>query len=157
MKLHTLLRQPLIGLSLLLSTTPAFAGGNISVDGAFARAVPPGVSNSAAFMTLHNAGGSDRQLITAHSDIAKKVELHNHIMDKGVMRMRQVPHISLPAHGSTQLQPGGYHVMFLGLKHPIKPGDNVSVTLQFADGEQLPVTMKAMKTAPRKSHEHHSH
>jgi copper(I)-binding protein len=123
----------------LLCTTSVFAADaadEIQVVDAYARAVPPGQPNSALFMTLTNSGSTDRALVEASSLVANKVELHNHIDDNGVMRMRRVEKIDIPAGGSAELKPGGYHVMLIGLHQQLTPEQEVTVQLSFDDGSQ---------------------
>lgn len=145
----------------------AFA--DITIEAPFVRAVPPGMQNSAAFMQLNNSGQQARQLRSASSDIAEKVELHTHTNDNGVMRMRQVEAIEIPAQSDTSLQPGGYHIMLLGLKRPLKVGETINFTLHFANGETKTLNAPVTKMAPRMPshgsgdmggmhhHEHHKH
>lgn len=119
-----------------LCTLAADAADDVEVVDPYARAVPPVVPNSAAFMTLKNTGAADRQLVGARSAAAQALELHTHIHDAGVMRMRQVEAIAIPGQGTTELQPGGFHIMLLGLSQPLKPGQAVDLTLEFADGSK---------------------
>jgi copper(I)-binding protein len=69
--------------------------------------------------------------VAASSPAAAKVELHVHVNDNGVMRMREVPGYDIPAKGSFELKPGGAHLMFMNLKAPLKEGTKVPVTLKF--------------------------
>lgn len=123
----------------------AVLAADVSVEAPYARAVPPNASNSAAFMTLHNHSAESISLVSAESDVAEVAELHNHIDDDGVMRMRQVEQIEIPAEGSVALQPGSFHVMLLGLKHPLQPGDPVAIELHFSDGSSQAVQMEAQR------------
>ena len=107
---------------------------DLTIAGAYVRMVPPGTPNSAAFMTISNRGSSDRKLIQAASPVARKVELHTHLNDQGMMRMRQVADIEIKAGAQTELKPGGYHVMLLDLQQPLQEGDSVALTLRFDDG-----------------------
>ncbi len=127
------------GAALLLSTglfaaTPAaahevkFAG--FTIEHPWARASAGPARNSAAFMTIHNSGEADR-LIAASGDVAARVELHTHLMEGDVMKMRQVEAVDVPAGGMATLQPGGFHVMLIGLKQPLKEGDSFPLTLTF--------------------------
>lgn len=121
---------------------PASAAGvadQISVVDPYVRLAPPGAKATGAFMTLRNAGDKDTQLVSAASAAAKATELHNHINDGGVMRMRQVKEIALPAKGEAQLKPGSYHVMLIDMNAPLKEGDHVVLTLGFADGSSKEV------------------
>ncbi|MGH1353922.1 MAG: copper chaperone PCu(A)C [Thalassovita sp.] len=111
---------------------PAFAEG-IMVNDPYARVSAKMSSSGAAFMVIENHTGHADHLVSAASDVAEKVELHTHKEDSnGVMRMLHVEEgFMLPADGSIEMKRGGHHVMFLGLKKPLKDGDTVHVTLQF--------------------------
>ncbi len=113
----------------------------IVVDDPYVRAIPPGMKVSAAFMTLKNNTSTDRKLIGASSESAKNVELHQHLDKDGMMQMREVKSIEIPANGSAELQPGGYHMMLIGLTKAIKHGDILSIELEFANGAKQ--TIKA--------------
>ena len=89
---------------------------------------------TAAFMTLKNKSDHAILLIKADSSAAKIVQLHTHLHENGIMKMRQVPNIRIPSHGETKLQPGGYHIMLIHPIKPLKQGDQVSLTLTFDDG-----------------------
>jgi copper(I)-binding protein len=121
---------------LLLLSTQLFASPLI-VEDLYIRATPPNSKNSAAFMVIRNAHKKEVKLIKAGSDIADRVELHQHIMDNGLMKMRQVKEIIIKAESSIAFQPGGYHVMFLNLKQPLKDGGSVTLSLSFDNGQQL--------------------
>ncbi len=103
--------------------------GAISIDRPWARATAPGAPNGAVFMTIVNRGAEDDRLIAADADVAKVIELHTHRMDGGVMRMRQVPEIPVAGGSSTNLAPGGYHVMLIGLNAPLTEGTSFSLAL----------------------------
>lgn len=98
------------------------------------KLMPPGVRTTAAYMTLRNGGEQDARLVAASCSMAGVSELHTHIDDKGVMRMRQVKEIVVPARGETALRPGGNHLMLIDLKAPLVAGDKLALTLAFADG-----------------------
>lgn len=133
-------------LMLILISSNSFAS-SVSVIGHYARAVPSGQPNSAAFMTLENSGAEDRALIDARSSVSKFVELHTHKKEGGMMRMRRVDQIVIKAGSETVLKPGGLHVMFIGLKKQLTQGDKVDLELIFDDGSRvqlkLPVKMVA--------------
>ncbi len=120
-------------LAACLSSAAALAG-DISVIDAYVRMVPPGVPTTAAFMTLKNNGTADRKLLRVDSSIAKTVELHNHINDNGVMKMRQVRELEIKARGLAELKPGSYHVMMIDLRQVLQEGEKVPLTLSFDDG-----------------------
>jgi copper(I)-binding protein len=129
----------MLALSLILPVAAMAAGAfdTVSVSDARARAVPHMAPASGAFLTLHNKDTADHVLVAAESPVAKAVELHTHINDNGVMRMRKIDSIKVPAGGMTMLKPGGLHIMFIGLNRPLNAGDNVPLTLVFADGSRI--------------------
>ena len=136
----------------LLLSGLAFAGSaadEVTISDAYARAVPPGQSNSASFMMLSNGSATDHALVAAESSVSRVTELHTHTMSEGMMKMRQVEKIDIPANGKTQLQPGGLHVMLIGLTQDLTPDDQVSLTLTFEDGSKrtlvVPVRNLQMK------------
>jgi len=113
---------------------------DIKIEDAYVRATPPNLPNSAAFMTVKNETNQDVSIVKATSNISKVVELHTHDMKDGVMKMYQVPKIDVVANSQTVLKPGGFHVMFIGLKKPLKVGENVTFTLEFSNGETQTIT-----------------
>jgi len=127
----------LLTASIMLTSSLVVAGGaatEVTVSDAYARAVPPGQPNSASFMVLSNGSATDHAVVAAQSSVSKVAELHTHTMSEGMMKMRQVDKIVIPANGITKLEPGGLHVMLIGLTQDLKPGDEVSLTLTFEDG-----------------------
>jgi len=137
--MRTFLRT--FGLGVLLTVSAgALAAGNaadqVAVDGPYVRAVPPGQPNSAAFMTLRNAGNAGHAVVAAAGRVAKVVELHTHTMVNGMMKMRRIPRIDVAANSSTELKPGGLHIMLIDLTRPLRVGDTVALTLKFADGSE---------------------
>ncbi len=118
----------------------ANSADQIEVKHAYVREVPPTAMATAAFMTLKNNGDHAILLTKADSRAAKIVQLHTHIHDNGVMKMRQVPNIRIPAHGETKLQPGGYHIMLIQPVKPLKQGNQVKITLTFDDGSHKTIT-----------------
>ncbi len=122
----------------------AHAAG-VSVEGAHARPSLGAARNSAAYMTLKNDADAPDRLIRAESDVAAQVSLHTHLMKKMdgkvIMQMRPVRDMPIAAHGETKLHPGGLHIMLIGVKKPLKPGDSFSLRLIFEHA--APVTVKA--------------
>lgn len=115
-----------------LFALPAFAG-DITVEDAYARTSTMMSKSGAAFMIIKNGTGVDDRVVSATSDVAKKVELHTHISDgNGVMQMVEVEEgFAVPAGGVHALKRGGDHVMFMGLNRALAHGDVVTVTLTF--------------------------
>ncbi|EIJ35624.1 protein of unknown function DUF461 [Thiothrix nivea DSM 5205] len=120
----------------------------VKVENPYARAVPPGQPNSASFMTLVNESDVDHSVKSAASPVAATVELHTHTNNNGVMEMRQVEQIDVPAKGRTELKPGGLHVMLIGLKQDMKVGETAPITLTFEDGSSTTVDAPIQEIAP---------
>jgi periplasmic copper chaperone A len=118
---------------------------NITISDPYVRLLPPGAPTSATYLVLNNPGGVDRRLVKAESGVAKTVELHEHRNENGVMKMRAVDSIVIKAHGQTELKPGGYHVMLIGLKNALKEGDRVVLTLVFDDGSRQQIDAPVRK------------
>ena len=143
-----------VALITCLSGFPALAS-TLEVHAPVVRMVPPGQMVSAAFLNLHNSGPRPRSLIAAHSDVADAVELHNHIMEEGMMKMRRVDAIPVPSYGEVALKPSGFHIMLIGLTRNLKPGDQVAIELEFADSERLPVIAVVKMVGSEKDHSDH--
>ena len=139
-----------------LGLTAMSASAEVTVENPYARAVPPGQMNSASFMVLNNTDTKDVALVAASSSVAKVVELHNHTNEDGVMKMRQVDSIVVPARGKANLQPGGYHVMLIGLTQDLMEGQKIDLKLEFSDGSSQALTLPVQKVmAGMKGHHHH--
>ena len=145
----------LLALSLLLSTgVLAAAADNVSVENPYVRLAPPSAPTTGAFMVLRNNGDKDIRVLRADSPAAKLTELHTHLNEGGVMKMRPVPAIDIKAKGEAVLQPGGLHIMLIELKAPLKEGDVVPITLSFDDGSSKKVDAPVQKPMPME-HMHH--
>jgi len=119
-------------------------GATIAVESPWARATPPAAPTGAIYFTLHNAGHGDDRLIAASTPAAKKAELHTHLMEGDIMRMREVTAVPVPAGKDVRFVPGGYHVMLMGLNHPLKQGDKVEITLTFEKAGKITVSAPIM-------------
>lgn len=117
----------------------------VTVAEAWVRLPPPGAKNTGAFMLLTNAGKADRKLVSASNPASKVTELHTHLNEGGVMKMRQVPAMDVKAGGSTRLEPGGLHVMLIDLVATLKEGEQVPLTLTFDDGSTVEVKAEVKK------------
>jgi len=105
-----------------------------------ARATVAQQSTGAAYLTLENRGKTDDSLIRLESGVAESIEMHNMEMAGDVMKMRAVDTIELKAGSKTSMKPGGgYHIMLIGLKKPLKTGDTFPLTLIFAKSGKIEV------------------
>jgi copper(I)-binding protein len=126
----------------------AKAADAVKAENPFVRAVPPGQPNSAAFMVLVNSSDVAHQVVSASSPVANTVELHTHTNNNGVMEMRQISQIDVPAQGKAELAPGGLHIMLIELRQELKVGESVAVTLNFADGSTSVVDAPIQEVTP---------
>ena len=118
----------------------------ITVENARIKAVPSASQNTGGFMVLKNSSTKDVSLVKAESDISNSVELHTMMMVDGVMKMRPVEKIEIKANSSVELQPGSFHVMFIGPKAPLKVEEKKNLTLTFSNGqkENLSIPVKEL-------------
>lgn len=130
----------LFGLGLVSSALAAsVTKGNLTIEQPWARASAGRMANGAAFMIIRNDGAEADRLVAAATPVAATAELHTHSMANGVMEMRQVPAVDIPAKSATELKPGGLHVMLMNLKQPLAEGSTFPVTLTFAKAGEVTV------------------
>lgn len=145
-------RRSLLGLLALLPLLPDTARAEdsdaIMVSQAWARPSLAGAKNGAAYFTLTNHAGTSDTLTGASTPVAEKAELHrDEMMKNGVMTMRPAGPLALASGATVTLAPGGLHLMLMGLKRPLKPGDRFPITLTFA--HRPPITAEAtVETSP---------
>lgn len=126
----------------------AGAADRIAVVDPYVRLVPPGAMATAAFMVLKNSGDKDVKLVKAENGASKITELHTHLNENGIMKMRQVQAIDIKAKSETTLQPSGLHVMMIDLKEPLNEGGKVAITLVFDDGSSKKIEAPVRRPAP---------
>ncbi|HKH80431.1 MAG TPA: copper chaperone PCu(A)C [Methylovirgula sp.] len=138
----------------LLAAMPAFATntvpassvsvGSLKIEHAFTRPTPAGATVAAGYVTIVNAGSTPDRLVSATSDISAKTQIHEMKMENGVMEMRELTDgLPIPAGATVALKPGGYHIMFVDLKHPVKPGEVITATLTFEKAGKVDIGFKA--------------
>lgn len=103
----------------------------IMVEKPWARASAGPAKAGAAYLSITNMGDDVDRLINVKSDLANRTEIHTHMMEGGIMRMQQVDGIDVAPGTPTVLQPGGVHIMFMGLKKPFMEGQKLPLTLVF--------------------------
>jgi copper(I)-binding protein len=135
---------PLV-LAVLCSATAAardYKLGALEIGQPWARATPPSAPAGGGFLKITNTGSTPDRLVSASSPAAELVQVHEMKMDGNVMRMREVEKgLEIPAGGSVTLAPGGFHLMMMGLKGPLKQGASVPVTLVFEKAGRVEVEM----------------
>lgn len=145
--------------ALLLAGTFAHAHsfklGDIEIGHPHARVTAAGQPIGGGYLTLVNKGRDDK-LLSVRAAVSESVELHSMSMEGDVMRMRQVEAIALPTGKKVELKPGGFHIMFVGLKAPLKAGDKFPMTLKFekAGEVEVEVSVEAPKAGADAPAEH---
>ncbi len=141
-----------VGLLLVTACTapaaPETGAGNVTVADAWARPAAGAMSggemgggaNGAVYLTLRNDGNAPDRLVRAEGTVAAAIELHTVEEKDGVMSMRPVDGIDVPAGGEVKLEPGGFHVMLIGLTEDLTPGGTVELTLHFENAGAVPMT-----------------
>ena len=135
------MRLPLAGILSMAIAVPAVA--QVAVTDAWVRGTVAGQMSTGAFMRLTSP--ADITLVGVASAAAKVVEIHEMKMEGGMMKMSAVTRLPLAAGKVVELKPGGYHVMLMGLAHPLKEGDTVPLSLTFEDkaGTKQMIVVKA--------------
>jgi hypothetical protein len=134
----------MLAVLLALSVPAAYAGdyhvGSLDIAGPWSRATPSNASVGAGYLTIKNTGTTADRLVGGSSDAAAKFEVHEMSMDNGVMKMRPVQGgLEIKPGETVELKPQGLHVMFVGLKKPLKQGDHVKATLVFEKAGKVDV------------------
>ena len=148
----------------ILVVTPAFAHngvthlGPISISLPFTRATLPNAPVAGGFLTIENTGAEPDRLVSATSDIAGETQIHEMAMQGDVMKMRQLADgLEIPAGETVVLAPGGFHIMFMGLKQALVEGETITVTLTFEKAGTVDVVLPveaAAADAPTAAHAH---
>lgn len=128
--------------AMLLLTGTSYAG-EINITDAWSRATAPGQENGSVALNITSA--RDARLVAVSSTVSASAEIHTMTMDSGVMKMRQLDFLPLPAKQTVTLGPGGDHLMLFDLKKPLKAGGIVPLTLtiEFADKSTEKINVKA--------------
>jgi copper(I)-binding protein len=149
--------------TLVVALLPAFtvtaAGPTIMVMQPRALASIPGTQSTAVYLTLHNVGGTTERLLRVTSPLAAGVDIHSMVLKDGVMQMRPLDGIDVPAGGMVEFGSGGTHLMLSGLAQPLNAGMVLPLTLYFRQSGQVtikvPVVALARGATPDLSHALH--
>lgn len=156
-----------LGLAIALAATASssiakeHAHGPLKIENPHARVTIAG-RPAAGYMKIHNASNKADALVSASSPMAERVELHTHLMENGIMKMRPVQKVEVPANGAVTFGSGDFHLMIFGPKSDVKPGKELPITLTFASAASVTVDFAVTgigATAPAKGHagQHHKH
>ncbi|WP_199261830.1 copper chaperone PCu(A)C [Paracoccus binzhouensis] len=147
-----------LGLFGATASADSLSHGDLALSGSYVRAMPPNAPAAGGYVTIANKGSQDDRLVAARSPRAGAVQIHEMTMKGDVMKMRERPDgLPVPAGGSVELKPGGYHLMFMQVPTPFTEGETVETTLVFEKAGEitLPFEVRAMSAAPA-AHQGHA-
>jgi len=135
-----------VTLATALFTAPLQAqevkAGDLVITQAWSRATPGGAKIAGGYLTIENKGSAPDRLISGSGDFAGKVEIHEMAMNNGVMTMRPLDKgLAIDPGKIVKLAPGGYHLMLMDLKTPLKQGDKVPLTLEFEKAGKVTLSL----------------
>ena len=141
------------------ATAQHYMLGDLSIHGPWSRELPPVAPNGAAYFRVENGASEAEHIVSVSSPVADRAELHAHEMDGGVMKMRHVKVVQVPAQGMVSLEPGGLHVMLVGLKQPLVDGESFPLTVEFERAGTIEVTVEitGAGTTDHSMHGKHKH
>lgn len=133
-----------------------FTAGPLTLEHPWTRATPAGAKVAGGYLTIQNSGAAPDRLIGGASDIAGRLEIHEMAVKDGIMTMRPLTSgLEVAPGGKAELKPGGYHIMFMDLKRPLKEGESVKGTLQFEKAGEVTVEFAVGSIGAREpAHKH---
>ncbi|MEJ8675318.1 copper chaperone PCu(A)C [Chromobacterium amazonense] len=132
----------------------SFQLGSIHIGHPWSRAMPETSATGSVYLSLENQGKETDKLVSASTPRADTAELHTHVNDNGVMRMRKVDSVELAPGKTVKFAPGSYHVMLMGLKQPLKAGDHFPLTLKFEKAGSVKVDVVVQDGGAAAEHSH---
>ncbi|WP_017903753.1 copper chaperone PCu(A)C [Pseudomonas asplenii] len=136
-----------------------FTVGELRIDHPWSQELPPNAPTVAAYFTLQNRGATADRLTGVDSPIAGKAELHEHVMQANLMKMQQVPDVTVPPQGEVKFAPMAYHVMLLDLRDRslLRDGQHFPLTLHFEKAGTVTVDVSVQKQPPAATDKMHMH
>ena len=128
------------------SVAHEYQAGALKIQHPWSRPTVAGVG--VGYMVIVNAGKADA-LVAASTPVAARVEIHQTRIEGGIMRMRQVEKVELPAGATVRLQPGGLHMMLIGLAQPLAEGAKLPLLLRFAKAGEVKVELAVQADGPK--------
>lgn len=147
----------LVSFVLISSHSVAMKSDAYLIENPYAYVTASAQKNGAVFLKIKSTNEQDDKLIAASADVAERVELHTHIMEGDVMKMRKVEGYDLPAGEMVELKPMSHHIMLMGLKNPLEEGSAFPLTLNFEHHAPVTVEVKVVSPASAMSGDHHHH
>lgn len=135
-----------------------FTAGELEIAGTFTRATLPAAQAAGGYFTIENKGAAPDRLLGGSSEAVERMEVHQMRMDGDVMKMGRVEGgLEIPAGGKVALEPGGHHLMMIGLRSPFTEGECVEVTLRFEQAGEVPIVLNIGGIAADAAPEGHDH
>ena len=131
--------------------------GDIHVMKPWSRPLPPVSPNGAAYLTIMNMGGAPDRLVSVSTPAAERAELHTHSMEGGMAKMRRLESVAVAPGETVAFEPGGHHIMLMGLTEPLVDGKSFPLTLRFERAGDIEVEVMIMEPEGGASHMHHDH
>ncbi len=128
--------------------------GDLVIESPWSREMPPVAETGAVWFLVENRGAADR-IVSADSPIAAETELHAHEVEDGVVKMRRLASVEVPAGSETAFAPGGRHVMLIGLEEPLVAGESFAMTVRFERAGAVEVRVR-VRTSGELAHRAHS-
>lgn len=125
-----------------------FQLGTLVIDQPSSRSMPPVAKTGAVYFTIHNTGSEPDRLLSATTAMAEKVEIHTTTTENGISSMRQVDAVTIEPASTVRVEPGGTHMMLVGLKMPLAAGNNFPLTLIFEKAGGIEVHVKVSSRVP---------
>lgn len=149
--------KQLAGFSLVLLSLNVWANDLIEVSEPWIREAPPTATVMAAYMNIKNTSEEDLALVSAECEFYETIELHSTVMDGDIARMVKQEQLDLPKGTEVSLEPGGLHIMLIGVKQRPVAGDQVKILLNFSDESQKEIIAEVKKItgAMPMKHQHH--
>ena len=137
-------------IALCALTSSALADGSpIVASDAWARPTLKGTSTGAVYLMLSNHAAVADRLVGVSTPVAERAEVHEDVTANGVMSMKSVPELALPAGARTAIEPGRYHIMLIGMKAPLSAGESFPIMLTFATAPPVEVNVSVTRTPPK--------
>ncbi|HTO60758.1 MAG TPA: copper chaperone PCu(A)C [Bradyrhizobium sp.] len=121
-----------------------FRSGDIVISNPWSRATPQGAKVGAGYLVIENRGTRPDRLLGGSMEDAARFEIHDVVVENGVMKMRELKDIELPPGGAIEAKPGGRHIMFVGLVHPLAAGEKARGALQFEHAGRVEVEFQVV-------------
>ena len=138
----------LVASSALALAAAAPRYGDLEISRVWSRPTVPGQTDGVVYLTVKNEGKVVDALLSASTPAAGSAEIHTMKMSGGMMMMRAVASLPVPPGGELALEPGGDHIMLLGLKAPLKRGDTIAVTLTFEHQGKVDIAVPVLDAEP---------